>query len=127
MICASAFSLCSSIICLNVGDNVETIASEAFFGCSSLKHITIPNSVKTIGKEAFAWCKGLTGVIIGNGVNEICPGAFCGCNISTLVSHPTIPPRIKANKEFGDFKNLIVQKGCEKAYMNSDWAVLLNM
>ena len=52
----------------------------AFSGCSSLTSVTIGNSVTSIGSSAFEGCSSLTSVIIGNCVTTICDYAFYDCN-----------------------------------------------
>ncbi len=57
-----AFSGCSSLTSITIGDGVASIGGYAFFGCSSLTSITIPDSVTSIGSQAFAYCTSLTAV-----------------------------------------------------------------
>lgn len=52
----------------------------AFSGCSSLTSVTIGNSVTSIGSSAFEGCSSLTSVIMGNGVTSIGNSAFEGCS-----------------------------------------------
>jgi hypothetical protein len=48
-----AFSNCSSLTSVTIGNSVTTIGEGAFSGCSSLTSVTIPNSVTSIGRNAF--------------------------------------------------------------------------
>lgn len=49
----SAFSYCSSLTAVTIGNSVTSIGGAAFIGCTSLANVTIPNSVKSIGDSAF--------------------------------------------------------------------------
>ena len=62
----SAFSGCSSLTSIVIGDSVTTIGYNAFYGCSSLTSVTIPDSVTTIGDGAFYGCSSLTSVYISD-------------------------------------------------------------
>ena len=52
----------------------------AFSGCTRLTSVTIGNSVTSIERYAFYDCTGLTSVTIGNNVTSIGEYAFCGCS-----------------------------------------------
>jgi hypothetical protein len=63
----SAFSLCTSLTSVTLGNSLANIGENAFLGCGSLKRVTIPNSVTTIGRDAFLACTSLTNFIfLGN-------------------------------------------------------------
>lgn len=105
-----AFSGCSGLISITIGNNVTSIGNRAFFGCSGLTTITIPNSVINIGNAesfdhsglapsranlekliaigAFERCSGLTSITIGNKVTSIGNRAFCGCSNLTTIMIP---------------------------------------
>jgi hypothetical protein len=105
-----AFSGCSGLISITIGNNVTSIGNRAFFGCSGLTTITIPNSVINIGNAesfdhsglapsranlekliaigAFESCSGLTSITIGNKVTSIGNRAFCGCSNLTTIMIP---------------------------------------
>ena len=53
---SSAFSSCSGLTSVTIGNSVTSIGSEAFYGCKGLTSITIPNSVTSIGNNAFIYC-----------------------------------------------------------------------
>ena len=57
----------------------------AFSNCSMLTSITIGNGVTSIGEKAFSGCSGLTSVTIGNGVTSIGYQAFYGCSGLTSI------------------------------------------
>ena len=51
----------------------------AFSGCSGLTSVTLGNGVKRIGESAFSGCDSLTSVTIGTGVRSIAKYAFIDC------------------------------------------------
>ena len=57
-----AFSGCSGLTSVTIGNSVTSIESGAFKNCSSLTSVTIPDSVTSIGDYAFAACSGLTSI-----------------------------------------------------------------
>ena len=59
-----AFSNCSGLTSVTIGNSVTTIGGYAFSGCSGLTSVTIPNSVTSIGDNAFSDCSNLTSVYI---------------------------------------------------------------
>ena len=58
----SAFSGCSSLTSVVIGDSVTSIDDYAFYNCSNLTNVTIGNSVTEIGFQAFIGCSKLTTV-----------------------------------------------------------------
>ena len=72
----SAFSGCSSLTSVTIGNSVTTIGDAAFSGCYSLTSVSIGNSVTTIGWSAFSGCSSLTSVEIPNSVTTIGTDAF---------------------------------------------------
>ena len=84
-----AFSGCSGLTSITIGNSVTSIGISAFYGCSGLTSVTIPNSVTSIGLWAFASCSGLTSVTIGSGVTSIGAGnnsSFYDCSSLTSVT-----------------------------------------
>jgi len=75
-----AFSFCTNLINITIGDSVTNIENYAFQE-SSLVNVNIPNSVTSIGNWAFSSCLSLTNVIIGSSVTNIGydDSAFNGC------------------------------------------------
>ena len=57
-----AFSGCSGLTSVTIGESVTYIGERAFYDCSGLTSVTIPDSVTSIGVEAFRDCSGLTKV-----------------------------------------------------------------
>ena len=95
-----AFSDCSSLTSVTIGNSVTSIGSYAFSGCSSLTSVTIGNSVTSIGQNAFKGCSSLTSVTIGKGVTSIGDRAFYGCT-GELTVNCNIPSASK--DEYGAF------------------------
>ena len=82
----NAFSSCSSLTSVVIGNSVTTIGDRAFSSCSGLTSVVIGNSVTTIGYQAFFSCSGLTSMEIPDSVISIDEGAFLGCyNLTSVV------------------------------------------
>ncbi len=75
-----AFSGCSGLTAVTIGNGVRSIGDRAFFECTSLVSVAIPDSVTTIGSFAFSGCGKLTEATIGNGVTEIGAYGFSNCS-----------------------------------------------
>ena len=58
-----AFSGCSKLTSVTIGNGVTSIEYRAFSGCSGLTSVTIPDSVTSIGEGAFFGCTGLTSIV----------------------------------------------------------------
>ena len=58
----NAFSSCSNLTLVVLGDNVTNIDTNAFAGCTKLETIIIPKSVTEIESGAFENCSALTTV-----------------------------------------------------------------
>ena len=72
----SAFSGCTGLTSITIGNSVTSIGKYAFSGCPNLTSITIPNSVTSIGERAFYNCTDLTSITIPNSVTSIGNYAF---------------------------------------------------
>lgn len=83
-----AFSYCTGLTSVTIGNSVTSIGSWAFRDCTGLTSITIGNSVTSIGESAFLDCSSLTSVTIGNSVTRIGLGAFDGCTALTSITIP---------------------------------------
>jgi hypothetical protein len=83
-----AFSGCSSLTNVALGNSLTSIGTFAFEGCY-LTSVTIP-SVTTIGDSAFWACSSLTNVTLGNGLTSIGNDAFAACNLTSV----TIPSSV---------------------------------
>ena len=55
-----AFSYCTSLTSVTIGNSVTSIGAYAFYYCTSLTSVTIGNSVTSIGELAFFLCTSLT-------------------------------------------------------------------
>lgn len=87
----NAFSDCTALKTVTIGNNVIEIGSAAFENCTNLWwSITIPDNVTSIGDYAFYGCTSLASVTIGNGVTSIGNGAFSNCvNLWSIIYHGT--------------------------------------
>lgn len=74
----SAFSNCTNLTTVELGDSVTSIGTSAFLKCTQLPSITIGNSVTSIGTSAFNGCTALTNANIGSGT--IGANAFQDCS-----------------------------------------------
>ena len=83
-----AFSYCTGLTSITIGNSVTSIGSWAFRDCTGLTSITIGNSVTSIGESAFLDCSSLTSVTIGNSVTRIGLGAFSDCISLTSITIP---------------------------------------
>ncbi len=75
-----AFSKCSSLRKVILGENVEVVGEYAFWDCLALNEILPSNKLKSIKKSAFTGCNRLEEFFIPNTVVEIEDGIFTGCN-----------------------------------------------
>ena len=59
-----AFSYCTNLTSVTVGDAVKSVGFFAFYGCSALKSATIGDGVEIIGSGAFSGCSSLESLTI---------------------------------------------------------------
>ena len=104
-ILANAFSGCTSITSVTIGDSVKRIRDCAFSRCSGLASVVIGNGVTRIDGGAFVECVGLSSVIIGNRVSIIGSSAFGECTKLVSVTIPSSVTRIDGDA-FGGCTNL---------------------
>ena len=81
----SAFSQCSSLTNVTMGDSVTGIGDSAFYQCFTLTNVTLGNGVTRIGVEVFRSCTGLNGVTLPKSLVSIGNLAFVGCTNLTGV------------------------------------------
>ena len=82
----SAFTVCTGLTSITIGDSVTSIGERAFSQCYKLTNITIPDGVTSIGERAFSLCTGLTSITIGDSVTSIGSNAFKWCESLTAVT-----------------------------------------
>lgn len=74
----SAFSYCTNLTTVELGDGVTSIGTSAFLKCTQLSSIAIGNGVTSIGTSAFNGCTALRNANIGSGA--IGATAFQDCS-----------------------------------------------
>ena len=114
----SVFYGCSGLISVTIPNSVTSIGDYAFLGCSGLISVTIPNSVTSIGDSVFLDCTGLMSVTIGNGVTSIDTFAFFSCNkLKIIRMSATNPPTLNSGVfEDTSIEKIIVPKSAINAY-----------
>ena len=118
----AAFYKCSNLASITIGNSVKEIGESAFYDCVSLTEVTIPNSVTEIGFAAFQSCSGLKEVRIGNSVTNIGELNFADCkNLSMITSLNPTPPTITSNTFSNYTATLNVPEGSKTAYQNADY------
>lgn len=80
----SAFSNCTRLTTVELGDGVTSIGTSAFLKCTQLPSIAIGSGVISIGTSAFSGCTALTNANIGSGA--IGESAFNGCTSLVTVT-----------------------------------------
>lgn len=80
----SAFLKCTQLPSITIGNGVTSIGISAFNGCTALKAANIGSG--TIGASAFQNCSRLADVALGDGVTSIGKNAFLKCTALTSIS-----------------------------------------
>ena len=80
----NAFSKCTALKSINIGDGVTSIGKNAFNGCTALTNANIGSGA--IGESAFNGCTSLTNVTLGNDVTSIGRNAFLKCKALTSMN-----------------------------------------
>ncbi|MBR2384329.1 MAG: leucine-rich repeat domain-containing protein [Clostridia bacterium] len=81
----TAFSGCTSIEEIDLGEEVVSIGDYAFSGCVSATKIRLRDKVQTVGVYAFSYCSSAFGIIIGSAVESIGSSAFRGCSDLSVI------------------------------------------
>lgn len=93
-----AFTSCSTMTSIIIGNNVSSIGTAAFAYCVGLTSVTMNNAITYIGSQVFLHCTSLTSISIGGGINAIGDYAFAECyNLSEIYSNATIAPTLAMN------------------------------
>ena len=79
----SAFLKCTQLPSITIGSGVTSIGTSAFNGCTALTKAEIKSGA--IGDNAFQDCKSLTDVTLGDGVTSIGGNAFLRCTVLTAI------------------------------------------
>ena len=96
-IASNAFTGCSKLEDVVLGESLKSIGNSAFKDCASLKGITIPDSVTGIGGRCFSGCESLAYAKIGAGVSVIPDEAFNNCKSLPEITIPKTVERIGNN------------------------------
>ena len=75
-----AFSDCSDLLCVTIGNNVIIIDENAFASCRKLKSVIIGQNVEHIKYKAFYNCLSLESITLQKKVTTIESGVFIGCS-----------------------------------------------
>ncbi len=86
-----AFSGCSKLESVYLGESVKTVGESAFYGVSSLVSIDL-GLVETIGKNAFNGCQSLKSLTLPESLKSIGDGAFTKISIKTV----TLPEALES-------------------------------
>ena len=122
---SNAFSGCTGLTSVSIGNSVTSIGETAFGNCRALSSVIIPQNVTSLGNKAFSGCSGLItvtilcpyigsafsgntslkDVVLGDGVISIYGGAFSDCSGLTSISIPNSVTNI-GNSVFKNCNNL---------------------
>ena len=75
-----AFTGCTNMKSMTLGNRITSIGNNAFQNCTSLLSVKIPDGVVKLGKYSFSTCTELSDVTIGSKVNQIDYYAFEKCS-----------------------------------------------
>jgi hypothetical protein len=75
----SAFAGAITLQTVDLGETLTTIGNAAFEGCQVLQNLAIPNAVTSIGAYAFSRCSSINSILLPQSVNTISDNAFKGC------------------------------------------------
>lgn len=92
-----AFTNCSNMQSVTLGQKVSAIGSYAFQGCSSLEAVAIPDIVTVLNDYTFEGCSSLQEVKIGSQMQTINQYAFGGCSSLPSITIPNAVTNIYNN------------------------------
>lgn len=92
-----AFTNCSRLASINLGNALVELGSYAFSNCTSLAEVSLPATVTTIDNSAFANCSSLASINLGNALVELGSYAFSNCTSLAEVSLPSTVTTIGNN------------------------------
>jgi hypothetical protein len=81
-----AFSYCTSLTDVTIGNGVTRIGDSAFADCTGLTSITIPPNVTHLGGSAFGLCTNLTSITIPASVTSIGVTPFSRCTSLSAIA-----------------------------------------
>ena len=99
-----AFSGCSNLSSITLGEGIKSIGDYAFSGCSKLTEVTIPNKTTSLGEYCFSGNSLLANIDLGNGLKTIGQYCFSGCSMPEI----SIPASVTSigNYTFNNCSNL---------------------
>lgn len=84
-----SFSGASSLVSIELPENLENIGLDCFSNCDQLKEISIPSKVENVEKGAFQSCDNLVSVVFeGTNLKSIGKRSFAGCELITEIIIP---------------------------------------
>jgi hypothetical protein len=114
----------ATLISVNIGDTVTSIAFQAFSNCTQIKNIVIPSNVTSINSFAFESCDGLTSVTIFNSAINIAINAFeSSYNLIRVNFLGNVPTNINGNAFANGSEDL---KFYRKKNFVTGWSSTLN-
>ena len=88
----AAFSNCTNLTSVIIGEGVKSTGYLTFDGCTNLRSVTLPDTVTKIGNGTFSSCRSLSSITIPHSVTSIINGAFNSC---TSLTEVVIPSSVK--------------------------------
>ena len=88
----SAFTGCTNLEKVEIGNGLTEIEDSVFQDCSNLKKVEFGNGLKEIGNSAFNGCAALEEISLPDSLEKIGWYAFNGTNLKTII----IPENVKS-------------------------------
>ncbi len=104
---------------LQLSDRVTSIDNRAFSGCTGLTSVIIGNGVTSINYRAFYNCSGLKNITIPDSITSIVKEAFYGCSALCLVDNHSDLPLTIGSTDYGYiayYAQCIIDKSGDKTY-----------